>query len=73
MFPDAEILGTDLSPIQPEWVPQNVRFMVDDCEDDWLNGFGWDFVHLRQMSGMVRNIEKVILQSFEWVSYPGPF
>jgi hypothetical protein len=31
-FPAANILGVDLSPIQPEWVPPNVRFMVDDVE-----------------------------------------
>lgn len=31
-FPSSNILGVDLSPIQPEWVPPNVRFMVDDVE-----------------------------------------
>jgi methylase of polypeptide subunit release factors len=31
-FPTSNILGVDLSPIQPEWVPPNVRFMVDDVE-----------------------------------------
>lgn len=23
MFPNAEVIGTDLSPIQPDWVPSN--------------------------------------------------
>ena len=32
LFPSSNILGVDLSPIQPEWVPPNVRFMVDDIE-----------------------------------------
>jgi hypothetical protein len=32
LFPAANVLGIDLSPIQPEWVPPNVRFMVDDVE-----------------------------------------
>lgn len=32
LFDSASILGVDLSPIQPEWVPPNVRFMVDDVE-----------------------------------------
>jgi hypothetical protein len=31
-FESANILGVDLSPIQPEWVPPNVKFMVDDVE-----------------------------------------
>ncbi|KAK0651105.1 S-adenosyl-L-methionine-dependent methyltransferase [Cercophora newfieldiana] len=32
-FPDAEIIGTDISPIQPTWVPPNVRFVRSI--DDW--------------------------------------
>jgi hypothetical protein len=31
-YPIANILGIDLSPIQPIWVPPNVRFMVDDVD-----------------------------------------
>lgn len=30
MFPNAEVVGTDLSPIQPEDVPPNVTFYVED-------------------------------------------
>lgn len=29
-FPEAEIIGTDLSPVQPDLVPPNVRFFVED-------------------------------------------
>jgi len=32
LFDSGNVLGVDLSPIQPEWVPPNVRFMVDDVE-----------------------------------------
>jgi ubiquinone/menaquinone biosynthesis C-methylase UbiE len=31
MYPSADILGIDISPIQPREVPLNVRFMVDDA------------------------------------------
>ena len=34
-YPRAEILGIDLSPIQPGWVPPNCKFEVDDMELDW--------------------------------------
>ena len=34
-FPSAEVLGTDLSPIQPSWVPPNLSFLVDDVESEW--------------------------------------
>jgi metalloendopeptidase OMA1, mitochondrial len=30
MYPEAEIIGTDLSPIQPAFVPPNVRFFIED-------------------------------------------
>lgn len=26
----------DISPVQPVWVPPNVDFLVDDCEQEWL-------------------------------------
>jgi len=29
-FPEAQIIGTDLSPIQPQMVPPNLRFYIDD-------------------------------------------
>lgn len=32
LFESATVLGVDLSPIQPDWVPPNVQFVVDDVE-----------------------------------------
>lgn len=29
--PSAEVIGTDVSPIQPNWVPPNVKFELDDA------------------------------------------
>ncbi len=29
-YPEADIIGTDLSPIQPAFVPPNVRFFIED-------------------------------------------
>ena len=29
-FPQAQIIGTDLSPVQPEIVPPNLSFCIDD-------------------------------------------
>jgi len=31
LFPEATITGTDLSPVQPNDVPENVYFLVDDA------------------------------------------
>ncbi|KAG6061489.1 hypothetical protein E4U33_006681 [Claviceps sp. LM78 group G4] len=35
-YPSAKVRGIDIAPIQPEWVPSNVSFLVDDCELDWI-------------------------------------
>ncbi|KAK7999289.1 hypothetical protein PG990_011889 [Apiospora arundinis] len=63
-FPSAEVMGIDLSPIQPVWLPPNVKFLIDDCEDEWLNGDGWDLIHFRTMSAVLKNVPKMCEQAF---------
>lgn len=56
LYPGANILGVDLSPIQPEWVPPNVKFMVDDVESPWLKPLDYfDYVHARHTVMAIRN------------------
>ncbi|MCJ1258421.1 hypothetical protein MMC24_006254 [Lignoscripta atroalba] len=53
-FPHADVVGTDLSPIQPDFAPPNLRFEIDDCCSTWTyppNHF--DFIHIRCMYGSV--------------------
>jgi trans-aconitate methyltransferase len=52
-FPSAFIIGTDLSPIQPAWVPPNVQFYIDDAESEWAfaEGEKFDFIHGRALCG----------------------
>ncbi|KAH8883566.1 S-adenosyl-L-methionine-dependent methyltransferase [Thozetella sp. PMI_491] len=59
-YPSAEVLGTDLSPIQSSWVPPNVRFLIDDIEDDWLNGSDFDFIHMRSVVILVKDVPKLL-------------
>lgn len=52
--PLAEVIGTDLSPIQPGFVPPNLRFEIDDATDTWVypeNHF--DLIHIRSLYGAV--------------------
>ncbi|KAK1656782.1 S-adenosyl-L-methionine-dependent methyltransferase [Colletotrichum godetiae] len=44
LFPNSEIFGNDLSPIQPEWVPPNVKFEIDDVESEWVVSNKYDFI-----------------------------
>jgi hypothetical protein len=34
-YPACQVIGTDLSPVQPIWVPPNCKFEVDDFELEW--------------------------------------
>ncbi|KAH6645254.1 S-adenosyl-L-methionine-dependent methyltransferase [Truncatella angustata] len=60
MFPSAQVTGLDLSPIQPIWVPPNVKFVVDDVEDEWCEGDNHDFVHLRNMIPILKSPTKLL-------------
>ncbi|KAH8664806.1 S-adenosyl-L-methionine-dependent methyltransferase [Ilyonectria robusta] len=64
-YPGATILGVDLSPIQPVWVPPNLRFLVDDIEDEWTHGDDWDLVHMRCISPWLKDEVKVLRQAYE--------
>ncbi|KAI5464883.1 S-adenosyl-L-methionine-dependent methyltransferase [Mariannaea sp. PMI_226] len=57
-YPNVEFNGMDLSPIQPDWVPENVLFVVDDIEHE----AGWtypenkfDYIHIRHTVHSIRN------------------
>ena len=54
-FPEAIVIGTDLSPIQPAWVPPNCRFYVDDAEAQWTfpPEEHFDFIHGRGLAGSI--------------------
>jgi hypothetical protein len=47
--PKVHVTGTDLSPIQPELVPPNCRFIVENIEDDWVYREPFDFIHGRML------------------------
>ncbi|KAM5349833.1 hypothetical protein ACJ41O_006338 [Fusarium nematophilum] len=54
MFPSADVLGVDLSPIQPNFVPPNCRFEVDDINQEWTYPEDkFDLVHLRGLTGCI--------------------
>ncbi|KAE9969589.1 hypothetical protein BLS_005308 [Venturia inaequalis] len=41
LYPSAEVIGTDLSMIQPDWVPPNLRFDIDDAELEHVKPGGY--------------------------------
>ncbi|CAG1982094.1 unnamed protein product [Fusarium graminearum] len=64
-FPSASVVGVDLSPIQPSWVPPNLKFLVDDIEDEWMHGDDYDFVHMRCISPWLKDEVKVLHQAHD--------
>jgi hypothetical protein len=62
--PDAEIIGIDLSPIQGDFAPPNVKFIVDDVEFDWVESQPYNYLHCRYMAGSIKNWPRLVSQIF---------
>jgi len=65
LYPDAEILGNDLSAVQPIMVPPNVKFEIDDVEDVWTYPVPFDYIHSRFMAGAISDWSKLIKNCFD--------
>ncbi|RKK21267.1 hypothetical protein BFJ66_g17490 [Fusarium oxysporum f. sp. cepae] len=63
--PEAEVLGVDLSPIQPSMVPLNCRFEIDDLEDDWTFKHQFDFIFIRSMIASFKSWPDIFSKAFE--------
>ncbi|KXX74046.1 Demethylmenaquinone methyltransferase [Madurella mycetomatis] len=64
-YPTAEVIGTDLSPIQPGWVPPNVMFQIDDCTQEWtFEANSFDFVHMRWLFGSIKDWDELYAQAY---------
>lgn len=63
--PEAHVLGIDLSPIQPLFVPPNVSFEIDDLEEPWTFSDKFDFIYSRMMTSSFADWPRFFGQSFE--------
>jgi SAM-dependent methyltransferase len=66
-YPSAFVIGTDLSPIQPNVVPPNCQFYVDDVESEWTfrRDETFDFIHGRAIGGSIANFEPLYRRIYE--------
>ncbi|OKL59266.1 hypothetical protein UA08_05678 [Talaromyces atroroseus] len=70
-YPNAHILGSS----QPEYtnpkighenrVPPNLQFEVDDFESEWSYSQKFDFIHGREMEGMVQDFDRLFKQTYQ--------
>ncbi|KAH7034270.1 methyltransferase domain-containing protein [Macrophomina phaseolina] len=65
LFPNAEVLGNDLSPEQPSWVPPNVKFTVDDVELDWAYATLFDYIFSRYMATSIGDWPKLVKNVYD--------
>jgi len=71
--PEAEIIGVDISPMQPTWVPPNLKFEIDDMEEEWtFPNDNFDYIHIRCLSGCFQDWDTVLRHAFK-ATKPGGY
>ncbi|KAF4490460.1 Phosphoethanolamine N-methyltransferase 3 [Fusarium agapanthi] len=69
--PNTAVIGTDLSTVQPDWVPPNLKFEIDDCTKPWTwDANTFDFVHMRYLFGAIRDWTSLFKEAYNAVK-PG--
>ncbi|KAE9567160.1 hypothetical protein CGMCC3_g16690 [Colletotrichum fructicola] len=63
--PESEVIGVDLSPVQPGFTPPNVHYEIDDLEEEWSFSRKFDYIHSMMMTGAFRDWPNFHRQAFE--------
>lgn len=71
-YPATSVTGTDLSPIQPNTVPENVQFEIVDCLETWNFCSKFGFIFVRDALSWVRDWRQFLGQAYH-VMEPGAF
>lgn len=72
--PESTVIGTDLSPIQPEVVPRNLSFEIGDAEEtDWGFDVPFDYIHARAMVTCFKDSRTVLRNIYENLAPGGWF
>jgi trans-aconitate methyltransferase len=65
--PEASVIGVDISPIQPNMVPPNCEFQIDDADKQWTWRSGFELIHGRMLHGCLRGPTNLFKQAFRYV------
>ncbi|KAF9877292.1 hypothetical protein CkaCkLH20_04992 [Colletotrichum karsti] len=63
--PEAQVIGVDLSPIQPGFVPPNCSFEVDDVEKEWTWSKPFDFIFVRSMIASFSDWPDILAKAYK--------
>lgn len=65
-YPNADVIGTDISAIQSTAVPPNVFFEIDNAENEWpRTPDSFDLIHMRNMRGSFKDWNFIYRQSWK--------
>ncbi|OHE95539.1 UMTA methyltransferase [Colletotrichum orchidophilum] len=71
VFENAEVIGIDPSPIQPEWVLPNVKFEIDIVESPRVHERKYNLIMCRYMVASIKNWPGLIKNIFDRLSLGG--
>ncbi|KAH7243895.1 S-adenosyl-L-methionine-dependent methyltransferase [Fusarium solani] len=71
--PEAEVIGVDLSPGQPTFVPPNCSFEIDDLEKEWTWSKTFDFIFCRMTTGSFADNFNIVENAFNQLQPGGYF
>ncbi len=67
-YPSATVEGLDLSAIQPTYVPPNLKFIIDDIEEEWVyNPNSYDYIHCRHVAQTIKNKPQLLERALRYV------
>ncbi|PGH27758.1 hypothetical protein AJ80_00546 [Polytolypa hystricis UAMH7299] len=73
LYPMASVIGTDLSPVQPSFVPPNLQFQVDDFEREWnYSPSSFDLIHTRLLLASISDYPQLLRRAFKHLK-PGGY
>lgn len=59
------VVGTDISPVQPSWVPPNLQFLIDDATKEWTHRENhFDYIHMQFLNGAFGDLKRVYDEAF---------
>jgi hypothetical protein len=64
-LPNSTIIGNDLSANMPSFVPPNVKFEVDDVENEWVYDQPFSYIFSRYMAASIADWPQLVRRSFE--------
>ncbi|KAK4168200.1 S-adenosyl-L-methionine-dependent methyltransferase [Cladorrhinum sp. PSN259] len=64
-YPHVNVLGIDISPIQPSWVPPNLEFQIDDVTRPWtFEPNSVDYIHMRFLNGSIDDWDALFAEAY---------